>query len=184
MKKALLVVLVLCMAFLGFAQGTKEQTASAPAVAPAGKGSVTIYCPHEADPLNAGVKEFEDATGIHVDVVAAGSGELLKRIAAEKDNPLCDVFWGGGAESTAANAQYFDTFIPDADALIPATSKDTNRKWVGESPVPVVIMYNKIWSAKPMLRKGGKTCLIRSGRARSHLLILRRAVPPIHCSAR
>lgn len=159
MKKALLVVLVLCMAFLGFAQGTKEQTASAPAVAPAGKGSVTIYCPHEADPLNAGVKEFEDATGIHVDVVAAGSGELLKRIAAEKDNPLCDVFWGGGAESTAANAQYFDTFIPDADALIPATSKDTNRKWVGESPVPVVIMYNKNLVSEADAPKGWKDLL-------------------------
>jgi iron(III) transport system substrate-binding protein len=140
MKKALLVLLMVCIAGFGFAQGTKEQATTA---APVSKGSVTVYCPHEADPLNAGVKEFEDATGIKVDVVAAGSGELLKRIEAESANPLCDVFWGGGAESTAAYAQYFDTFIPDADAMIPATSKDTNHKWVGESPVPVVIMYNK-----------------------------------------
>lgn len=155
MKKVLLVVLMLCMAFWGFAQGTKEEaTASS-----AGKGSVTVYCPHEADPLNAGVKEFEDATGIHVDVVAAGSGELLKRIAAEKDNPLCDVFWGGGAESTAANAQYFDTFVPDADSVIPNASKDANHEWVGESPVPVVIMYNKDMVSESDAPKGWKDLL-------------------------
>lgn len=106
-------------------------------------GSVTVYSPHPADPLNAGVKEFQEKTGITVNVVAAGTGELLKRIEAEADNPLADVLWGGGAESLAAYSDYFEEFIPDEDSVILASHKDTNRKWVGESPLPMVIMYNK-----------------------------------------
>jgi len=137
MKKVIVALMVLCIAFSAFAQASQEQ-------APAAKSmSLTVYCPHEAEPLNAGVKEFQEATGITVDVVAAGSGELLKRIEAEADNPLCDVFWGGGAESAAAYAQYFDTFVSKYDDQIADTLKDPNDKWIGESPVPVVIMYNK-----------------------------------------
>ncbi|MDY0288089.1 MAG: ABC transporter substrate-binding protein [Sphaerochaeta sp.] len=138
MKKAVLVLcLVVGIASLTFASGAKEQAASA------SKGSVTVYSPHESGPLNAGVKAFQDATGITVDVVAAGSGELLKRIEAEKANPLCDVFWGGGAESAAAFAQYFEPFTSSSDASIPSASKAMDTTWIGESPVPVVIMYNR-----------------------------------------
>ncbi len=140
MKKVLTTLLVVSLLATSiFAQGGKEATSSSSV----SKGTVTVYCPHEANPLADGVKGFEEATGIKVDVVAAGSGELLKRIEAEAANPLCDVFWGGGAESTAAYAKYFDSFVATDDAQIPSTLKDSGDKWIGESPVPVVIMYNK-----------------------------------------
>lgn len=104
---------------------------------------VTVYSPHPADPLNAGIKEFQEKTGITVDLVAAGTGELLKRIEAESDSPQCDVFWGGGADSLAAYSKYFDKFTPaDIDSIDKEyVSKD--GLWTGESPLPMVIMYNK-----------------------------------------
>ena len=61
--------------------------------------TLTVYSPHPAETINIGVQEFTNRTGIKVEVVAAGTGELLNRIAAESANPLGDVFWGGGAES-------------------------------------------------------------------------------------
>lgn len=153
MKKIVALLLIICcMAMLG-ATGTTESTALV------AKGSVTVYSPHEADPLNAGIKAFQEDTGITVDVVAAGSGELLKRIEAEAVNPLCDVFWGGGAESTAAYATYFDTFVSDVDTYILDASKDANDKWIGESPVPVVIMYNKNLVSEQDAPKGWKDLL-------------------------
>ena len=36
---------------------------------------------------------------LKVEVVAAGTGELCNRIAAETANPIADVLWGGGADS-------------------------------------------------------------------------------------
>lgn len=104
---------------------------------------VTVYSPHPADPLNAGIKEFQEKTGITVDLVAAGTGELLKRIEAESANPLCDVFWGGGADSLAAYSQYFDKFVPKDIDNIDKTYVSKDGLWTGESPLPMVIMYNK-----------------------------------------
>lgn len=148
MKKVisyLLMLVVVSGIIIGCAPKSDDKTTpDAPANSDEGnKGSVTVYSPHPADPLNAGVKEFQEKTGITVNVVAAGTGELLKRIEAEADNPQCDVLWGGGAESLAAYSKYFDEFIPTDDSIIPENHKDPNRKWVGESPLPMVIMYNK-----------------------------------------
>lgn len=141
MKKGIVFVLVLALvAGSLFAQGGKETAAPASS---ADKGTVTVYSPAQADVLNSGVEAFEKATGIKVEVVAAGSGELLKRIEAEANNPLCDVLWGPGAESVAAYSSFFVEFTSKADSVIPQALKDKNHKWIGESPVPVVIMYNK-----------------------------------------
>jgi len=63
------------------------------------KGTVVVYSPHDADPLNAGVNLFmEKYPNVKVEVVAAGTGELCNRIAAESANPIADVLWGGGAD--------------------------------------------------------------------------------------
>lgn len=106
-------------------------------------GEITVYSPAPAEPLNGGVEAFQKATGIKVNVVAAGTGELLKRIESESAAPLCDVVWGGGAESMQAYAEYFEPYVPTEDSAIPESVKDKNDYWVGESPVPVVIMYNE-----------------------------------------
>ncbi|MEG0852759.1 MAG: ABC transporter substrate-binding protein [Angelakisella sp.] len=119
--------------------------APAPA-APAGEpsGTVVVYSPHDADPLNAGVNEFmKKYPGIKVEVVAAGTGELCNRIKAESANPIADVLWGGGADSLAAFKDYFAPYVCANDAVIADAYKDPDDKWIGESPLPMVIFYNK-----------------------------------------
>lgn len=105
--------------------------------------TVTVYSPHPADAINIVVKAFEEATGLKVELVAAGTGELLKRVEAESNNPLGDVLWGGGAESLDAYSQYFEPFTPTEDDKIDPRYKDADGLWIGESPLPMVIMYNK-----------------------------------------
>jgi len=128
--------------------------ASQETTAKSGSKTVTVYSPHPADPLNAGIKEFQEKTGITVDLVAAGTGELLKRIEAESGNPLCDVFWGGGADSLAAYSKFFETFVPaDINNIDPQyVSKD--NLWTGESPLPMVLMYNKKLVSESDVPKG------------------------------
>ena len=109
-----------------------------------GKGTVVVYSPHDADPLNAGVNQFMEAyPDIQVEVVAAGTGELLKRVEAESANPIADVVWGGGADSLAAYKDYFDTYVTVNDDVIGEEYKDPEDKWIGESPLPMIIFYNK-----------------------------------------
>src|SRR5574344_495807 len=107
-------------------------------------GTIVIYSPHDADPLNAGIVAFMNKyPTIKVKLVAAGTGELCERIASEASNPKADVFWGGGADSMEAYSQYFETFVCKNDSFISDTFKDNNKKWIGESPLPMIIIYNK-----------------------------------------
>jgi iron(III) transport system substrate-binding protein len=53
-----------------------------------GSKELVIYCPHPIEFIDPIVSEFEKQTGITVEVITAGTGELLKRVEAEASNPL------------------------------------------------------------------------------------------------
>lgn len=127
------------------AEEPKTEAAAAGEKAPEDyKGTVVVYSPHDADPLNAGVNLFmEKYPNVKVEVVAAGTGELCNRIAAETANPIADVLWGGGADSLAAFKEYFEPYVCANDEFIGAAYKDPDGLWIGESPLPMVIFYNK-----------------------------------------
>ena len=127
------------------AEEPKAEAAAAGEKAPEDyKGTVVVYSPHDADPLNAGVNLFmEKYPNVKVEVVAAGTGELCNRIAAETANPIADVLWGGGADSLAAFKEYFEPYVCANDEFIGAAYKDPDGLWIGESPLPMVIFYNK-----------------------------------------
>ena len=133
MKKLLAILIAAAMLLAGAA-----------ALAEAPSGSLVIYSPHDANPLNAGIELFSAAyPGITVDLVAAGTGELLQRIKAESENPLADVLWGGGADSLAAFKNCFEPYVCANDDVIDAAYKDADGLWIGESPLPMVIFYNR-----------------------------------------
>ncbi len=127
------------------AEDTKAEAEAAGGKAPEDyKGTVVVYSPHDADPLNAGVNLFmEKYPNVKFEVVAAGTGELCNRIAAETANPIADVLWGGGADSLAAFKEYFEPYVCANDEFIGAAYKDPDGLWIGESPLPMVIFYNK-----------------------------------------
>ncbi len=131
---------------------TPETQAAAPETeaAPAEKapedytGSLVVYSPHDADPLNAGVAMFQEMyPNIQVEVIAAGTGELCQRVVAESENPQGDVLWGGGADTLAAYTDYFAAYVCANDDVIGDAYKDANDLWIGESPLPMVFIYNK-----------------------------------------
>lgn len=107
-------------------------------------GNLVVYSPHDANPLNAGVEMFMKAyPNIQVDVIAAGTGELCQRIVAEAANPQGDVLWGGGADTLAAYGEYFAPYVCANDDVIAESFKDADDLWIGESPLPMVFIYNK-----------------------------------------
>lgn len=154
MKKFLALSLAALMALSLAACGGSPSSTAAPASgdsAPASAGTdegptgtVVVYSPHDADPLNDGVNMFmEKYPGIQVEVVAAGTGELCNRIVAESAAPIADVLWGGGADSLAAFKDYFAPYECANDEFIDEAYKDPDDLWIGESPLPMVIFYNK-----------------------------------------
>ncbi|GHU43013.1 iron(III)-binding protein [Spirochaetia bacterium] len=53
---------------------------------------------------------FEKATGIDLEVIALGTGEALKRIESEKNNPLADVLWSGAVTSVKPKMELFENY--------------------------------------------------------------------------
>jgi len=106
-------------------------------------GKVTIYSPNQAEINNPILKEFQDRTGVEVELISGGTGELLKRVQAEDGRPLGDVFFGGGAESLAAYAKYFEEYATTESANIGEAYKDKANHFTPFSALPMVIMYNK-----------------------------------------
>jgi iron(III) transport system substrate-binding protein len=104
---------------------------------------VVIYCPHPVEFINPIVAEFEKSTGITAEVVTAGTGELLKRIEAEKDNPLGDVLWGGSLSTVKPKKDFFQEYKSKNEDAVLDDCKNTEGMITRFTMIPSVIMVNK-----------------------------------------
>ena len=130
MKKNLAIALVLC--FLLTLAGT--------ALA---EGKLVLYASTPEEFLNVVISEYEKATGVEVEVVSAGTGELYKRVEAEGDNPLGDVFLGGMVSSGyVPKIDLWEPYVSPLDTDLPEAFRNTTGKVTSFSMVPTAIMLN------------------------------------------
>lgn len=104
---------------------------------------LVVYSPNPIEFNEPLIKEFEDETGIKVEVISAGAGELLKRIEAEGDNPLGDVMWGGSLSSLEPYVDYFEKYQSANEDKVIDEYKNDDGYITRFSLVPSVIMVNK-----------------------------------------
>ena len=72
--------------------------------------TLVIYSPHPIAFTTPLVQEFEKQSGIKVEVISAGAGELLKRVESEKASPLGDILWGGSINTIKPKAALFEPY--------------------------------------------------------------------------
>lgn len=125
----------LCAAVLavGVAGVSHAQTASK---------KLVVYCPHPLVFIEPIVKKFEAATGIQTEVVAAGTGELLKRVEAESSNPLGDVMWGGSMSTLEPSRKFFEAYHSPEEAAFFDDVKIADGRVTSFTQIPSVIMVN------------------------------------------
>ena len=140
MKRALALALtILLLALSGCAGGT-DVSGFAP-----GEGErLVIYTSHKEEVYGPIVKEFQQRTGIWVEVVTGGSNELLERIAmeAEGGQPACDLMFGGGVESLAAYEDCFEPCTPEGVENLRGVGLSEEGLWTPFSSLPLVLIYN------------------------------------------
>ena len=101
-----------------------------------------VYCPHPLTFINPLVEEFEKQSGVKVEVIAAGTGELLKRVESEKANPLGDIFWGGSLNTMKPKADLFESYSSVNEDHIQPAFKNVEGHMTRFTDIPSVIMVN------------------------------------------
>ncbi len=103
---------------------------------------LVIYAPHPIEFIDPIVAEFEKETGIIVEVIRGGTGELLSKIEQEQkqDTPKGDLLWGGSLATLQSKEYLFEPYTSiNEHALRYANSSGHITRF---TLVPSVIMVN------------------------------------------
>jgi len=107
MRKLLSFLAVLSLVFVLAACGGNDESEK--------DGKLVIYSPNSEDIINTIIPMFEKETGIKVELISAGTGELIKRIESEKDNPYADVMFGGSKAQALGYPDLFEEYVSPED---------------------------------------------------------------------
>lgn len=134
--KRMLALLLLVLLLAGCSGQTGQES---PAYVPEEENRLMIYTSHKEEVYAPIVKEFEERTGIWVQVVTGGTTELLEHIAGGDTD--CDLMFGGGIDSIYA---YKDCFEP----YVSRRMENVAPRFINGdictpfSSLPVVLIYN------------------------------------------
>jgi iron(III) transport system substrate-binding protein len=87
--------------------------------------TLVVYTPNEEGMLDSLIPVFEEQTGVTVQLITAGTGELYQRVRSEASNPQGDVMFGGGAAQAAVNSELWAEYISAGDAEMVEAGKNT-----------------------------------------------------------
>lgn len=80
-----------------------------------GGGHLVVYSPNSENLMNATIPMFEEKYGVDVEVIQAGTGELIKRIQSEKEDPYADVMFGGSWSLAYDNEDLWEPYVSPND---------------------------------------------------------------------
>ena len=104
---------------------------------------LVVYPPHKEEIYGPIVREFEERTGIWVEVVTGGTNDLLDRIREEDGKNSGDVMFGGGVDSLNAYGEYFEPYCSSQSEHLDDTYASPDGVYTVFSRLPIVIVYNK-----------------------------------------
>jgi len=105
--------------------------------------SLVVYTAAAQDVMNIVIPEFEAQTGIKVEIVSAGTGELIKRIEAEKAKPLGDIEWGGTVAIISPKQELFEPYLSPNESAIIDSAKNAEGMMTRNNIIPMVLLVNK-----------------------------------------
>lgn len=105
-------------------------------------GSVTVYTATPQNFIDALVPAFEAKTGTKVEIIKAGSGELLNRLTAEASAPVADVLWSVDGTVVDFNPALFEAYqATEADKL--AEGMKQSDLWTPFTAVVTTFIVNE-----------------------------------------
>ena len=123
--------------------GTQEDSGAQAAASGEEEPVLVVYTARSEALNNAVIPEFEKDTGIKVEVVVAGTGELLKRAQSEKDNPLGDIFWVADQTMLSSSKDLFMEYVSPEDSNMLEAFRNNTGYFTPAFADPPVMIVNK-----------------------------------------
>ncbi len=127
------------------ADSTAESTAAETTTS--GSDSLTIYTAFPEAEVEYYFEKFEEETGIKCNYVRLSAGEMLTRVAAEKDNPQAALMLGGSTDNyiSASEQGLLEAYQSDALSDTPENLLDTDGVWDPIYVGCIAFACNKEW---------------------------------------
>jgi len=106
------------------------------------ENKVVIYCSHPLSFVTPLVEEFEQESGVKVEVVAEGTGALLQRLESEQEQPQADIFWGGSLSTVKPKAALFAEYRSAHEGQLQEGFRNVEGSITRFTDIPSVIMVN------------------------------------------
>ena len=119
---------------------TQAPVSDTPVIPP--EKRLVVYTSHKQEVWWPVIKEFEERTGIYVEVVEGGTNELLENLSRSGNEAGCDVMFGGGAESLDYYSALFQPYRSSSAGHILRRYQPEHDIWTPFSALPVVLVYN------------------------------------------
>ena len=137
MRRFFALLLVCLLLFSGCG---RMDTQDVSAFSPAEENRLIIFTSHKEKIYEPIITEFEQRTGIWVELQTGGTVTLLERIAAGESG--CDLMFGGGADSLSAYSAFFAPYTSPYSGVLAPEYDLGGGVWTPFSALPVVLIYN------------------------------------------
>jgi len=124
--------------------GGEERDASPSTSEAGGAGELVVYSGRNEELVGPLIEQFEEASGISVEVRYGDTAEMAAQILEEGDNSPADVFFGqdAGALGALAEEGRLVTLADEQLDLVADGLEDDEGRWVGTSARARVVVYN------------------------------------------
>lgn len=136
------VSLLLISAILSVSLSSCAHTAGKQSYGPQDDKKLVIYTAHKEEIYMPIIREFEERTGIWVDVVSGSTNHILEQIASENGNNSGDIMFGGGVDSLSAYEEYFEPYRVSSYDKLDKTYSSATDSYTVFSKLPIVFIYN------------------------------------------
>ena len=107
------------------------------------QNNLIVYTSHSPSFIGEIVDEFEHKYHIPVNIVKAGTGELIDRIRDEKDEPLADILWGGSTSLLVKNKDLWEDYVCSNDSSFYEQYQNSDHLFTRFTVLPCTLIVNQ-----------------------------------------
>ena len=102
-----------------------------------------VYTSHKEEVYMPIIREFEERTGIWVDIHEGGTAQMFSEVRSISESGGCDIMFGGGIESYKAQKDLFMPYETVEKKYLDGSYLDADNYFTPFTELPIVFVYNK-----------------------------------------